>query len=213
MTPDTTDGTVTARGEAVVPGRPDEGIWTIEVTALGPVPDEALGDVATRTSALTALLDELGVPAELRSTSGVSVREEFDHVDGKQVRRGFRASDVTTVRLREPAVAGRLLQGAIERAQAQVRGPSWWIAPDNPARVEACRQATVEARRKAEAYAEALGLALGPVVEIREPGAGASPVARGRGFAIAAMEATVDVDPGELIIEARVEVTFTLEGA
>ena len=44
-------------------------------------------------------------------------------------------------------------------------GPRWWIAPDNPARVEACRQAAAEAKRKAEAYADALGLRLGAVAE------------------------------------------------
>jgi uncharacterized protein YggE len=205
-----TDATVTARGEAVVPGRPDEGIWTIDVSALGAQPDQALTEVGTRSRSLSGLLDELGVPQEMRSTSGLSVHEEFDHVDGKQVRRGFRAQGSTTVRLTDPTVAGRLIQGAVERAEAQVRGPSWWIAPDNPARIEACRRAAAEAKRKAEAYAEALGLHLGAVVEIREPGIGPAPMPRARGFALAAAEVAVDVDPGELNVEARVEVTFAL---
>jgi hypothetical protein len=205
-----TDATVTARGHAVVPGRPDEGIWTIEISELGTEPDAALAVVGERTQALTALLDELAVPSEMRSTSGLTVREEFDHVDGRQVRRGFRAHGSTTVRLRGPALAGRLLLGATERAGAQVHGPTWWIAPDNPARVEACRRAAAEATRKAEAYAEALGMRLGSVVEIREPGTGSAPMPRARGFALAAAEVALEVDPGELQVDAQVEVTFTL---
>ena len=211
MTTETTAATVTARGGAVVPGRPYEGIWTIELTALADGPDAALADVASKGQALTALLDEIGIDAVMRSTSGVSVREEFDHVDGTQVRRGFRAHTTTTVRLQDPTIAGRLIQGAAERAQAQVRGPSWWVAPDNPARVEACRRAAVEAKRKAEAYAEALDLRLGPVVEIREPSTGPSPMPRARGLTLTAAEVAIDVDPGELNVEAQVEVTFELE--
>lgn len=210
MTTDTSAATVTARGEAVVSGRPDEGIWTIELTALADGPDAALAEVASRGQAAAALLDEMGIDMAMRSTSGVSVREEFDHVDGTQVRRGFRAHATTTVRLEDPTIAGRLIQGAAERAQAQVRGPSWWIAPDNPARVEACRRAAVEAKRKAEAYADALDLRLGPVVEIREPSTGPSPMPRARGLTLAAAEVAIDVDPGELNVEAQVEVTFAL---
>jgi uncharacterized protein YggE len=205
-----TEPTVTARGEATVPGRPDEGVWTITVGALDATPDAALSDVGTRSEALEAALGELGVGAEQRSTTGVTVREEFDYADGKQVHRGFRAQNVVTVRLADHAVAGKLLQASIEKAKAEVRGPVWWIAPDNPARIEACKQAAAEARRKAEAYAEALGMRLGAVAEIREASAGGvSPMPRG--MALAASESAIDVDPGELNVDAQVEVSFRLE--
>jgi len=204
------DPTVTARGEATVPGRPDQGVWTITIGALDATPDAALSGVGTRSEALDAVLSELGVAAEQRSTTGVTVREEFDYAEGKQVHRGFRAQNVITVRLADHAVAGKLLQASIEKAKAEVRGPVWSIAPDNPARIEACKQAAAEARRKAEAYAEALGMRLGDVAEIREAAAGGvSPMPRS--MALAASEAAIDVDPGELNVDAQVEVSFRLE--
>jgi uncharacterized protein len=200
--------TVTARGEAVVPGEPDEGIWVIAVSSLENTPDAALADVGERSTALDGLLDELEVPKEKRSTTGVTVREEFEYADGKQVHRGFRAENLLTVRLMDASIAGRLLQGSIARAKASVRGPTWWIAPDNPARMEACRRAAVEAKKKAEAYADALGLRLGPVAEIREPDPGTGPI---RPVMMRAAEvSTVEVDPGELLVEAQVEVSFHL---
>jgi uncharacterized protein YggE len=211
-----TPATVTARGEAVASARPDEGIWTIELSALDAAPEKALGNVTERSRSLEALLGELGVPAEKRSTSGVIVREEYDYVDGKQTRRGFRAENTVTIRVADPAIAGRLIQDATTRVQANVRGPAWWIAPGNPARLDACRNAVEAARRKAEAYAEALGLALGPVLEVREPGAGIQPLPKGGGVlamrAMAAEAAPITVDPGELEVEATVEVTFRLDG-
>lgn len=207
-----TEPTVTARGEATVPGRPDHGVWTITVGALDTTPDAALGEVGTRSEALEAVLGELGVAAEQRSSTGVTVREEFDYADGKQVHRGFRAQNVVTVRLADHAVAGKLLQASIEKAKAEVRGPVWWIAPDNPARIEACKRAAAEARRKAEAYAEALGMRVGSVAEIREAsGGGAIPMPRARAMTLAAADTPIEVDPGELNVEAQVQVSFRLE--
>jgi uncharacterized protein YggE len=206
--------TVTARGEAVAAARPDEGIWTIEVGALDASPDQALATVAAQSKELESLLAELGVPAAKRSTTGVTVREEHDWEGGRQTHRGYRAQNLVTVRLADPAIAGRLIEGAIARAKASVRGPTWWIAPGNEARLEACRQAAAAAKRKAEAYADALGLRLGEVAEIREPaGGGIEPVPPPRPIALrAAPEPSLEVDPGELQVNAVVEVTFQLDG-
>jgi uncharacterized protein len=207
--------TVTARGEAVAPTRPDEGIWTIEVSSLDASPDQALATVGSQSKELEALLGELGVPTEKRSTTGVTVREEHDWEGGKQTHRGYRAQNLVTVRLADPAIAGQLIEGAIARAKASVRGPTWWIAPDNHARLAACRQAAAEAKRKAEAYADALGLHLGAVAEIRESTGGAiepRPLAAPIALRTAAPEPPLQVDPGELEVRAQVEVTFQLDG-
>jgi uncharacterized protein len=208
-----TGATVTSRGEAVARARPDEGIWMIDVSSLDASPDQALAKVGERSKELETLLGELGVPTEKRSTTGVTVGEEYDWADGKRTHRGYRAQNVVTVRLADPAMAGRLIEGAIARAKASVRGPTWWISPGNEARLEACRQATSEAKRKAEAYAEALGLRLGAVADIREPAQGGIepwPVARAVALG-GAREPSLEVDPGELEVQAQVEVTFHLD--
>ena len=193
-----------------MPGKPDEGIWMIELSSLDATPDAALVEVGVRSEQLDRLLDELEVPRDKRSTTGVTVQEEFDYTEGKQTHRGYRAQNLVTVRLEQATVAGRLIQESIARAKANVRGPTWWIAPDNPARVEACRRAAAEAKRKADAYASALGLRLGPVVEVREP---ATPGELPRPGVMRTMAAssTVEVDPGELNVGAQVEVTFRLD--
>ena len=207
--------TVTARGEAVSRAKPDEGIWTFEVSSLDATPEKALATVGKGSTELEALLAELGVAPEKRSTTGVSVREEHDWAEGKQTHRGYRAQNVVTVRLADSAIAGRLIEGSIARAKASVSGPMWWIAPDNEARVEACRQATAEAKRKAQAYADALGLQLGDVAEIREPIRGGIVPRQPLGGAMtlrSAPEPALEVDPGELEVQAQVEVTFHLDG-
>ena len=84
---------------------------------------------------------------------------------------------------------------------------------------EVCSQAALQARRKAEAYASALGVKLGPVVRVADPGtaapqfampvaAPAAQMARSGGPEAAPL---VAVDPGTMDLSAAVEVTFRLE--
>ena len=67
--------TVRVRGEAVVPGEPDEVRVSLLITALEPTPEEAMSTVARRSDELEAVLGDLEVPRSGRSTTGVSVRE------------------------------------------------------------------------------------------------------------------------------------------
>lgn len=204
--------TVTVRGHAVVPGQPDEVGLTLAVSALAATPEEALTEAAERSRRLEAILDELEVPRASRTTTGLSVSEEREYERERWRHKGYRASNRVQVRLDQAAIVGRLLQEAIARAEAAIDGPEWRIAIDNPARTEACRQAAADARRRAEAYAEALGLHLGEVLRVSEPGIG---VIRAERHAVAALAAgpapEITVEAGEMEVAAAIDVTFRLE--
>jgi hypothetical protein len=204
--------TVTVRGSAVVLAVPDESVWTLELNHVVDDARAALEDVARRTRDLSSLLDELGVPVAGRSTSEAVVSEELDHVEGRQVHRGFRAWAELTVRVGDPVVASRMVELAVGRCRAQVRGPTWVVAPDNPARAQACREAAAEAQQKAAGYAEALGLRLGPVVEIRDADAVPAAPRPMRVMQAVAYEASLEISPGRLQVGAAVDVTFRLLG-
>jgi uncharacterized protein YggE len=101
----------------------------------------------------------------------------------------------------------------VARAEAHVDGPWWSVDIDNPARLEACRRAAASARRRAEAYAEALGVRLGMLEGAAEPGVALpGPPPRGGLLAFDAVEAEpVPVQPGEQLVSASVELTYVLE--
>jgi uncharacterized protein YggE len=71
--------TVTVVGEAAIRTEPDEAFVWVTLSAVDQSPGPALADVAKRSDALAALLDELGVGRAHRSTTGVTVAEDFDH--------------------------------------------------------------------------------------------------------------------------------------
>lgn len=200
--------TVTVRGDGLVRTEPDEAVLWITLTALEDRPGAALKDVSGRSTALVALLNELGVREADRSTTGIAVGEEFEH----SVSLGHRASSGVSVRLTDPELIGKLISRATQDLDARIGGPRWLISLDNPVRLEAARRAAADAGRKAEAYAEGVGAKVGRLIRLTEPGDHAGPARRlaaaSRG---APVHDSIPIEPGEHEIAASIQATFALE--
>lgn len=203
--------TVTVRGDGLVRAEPDEAVLWITLTALEERPGEALADVSARTTALVALLDEIGVAAGDRSTTGIAVGEEFDHRQDGRVSLGHRAASGVSVRLADPELIGRLISRATQDLDARIGGPRWLISLDNPVRLDAARLAAADARRKAEAYAEGVGAKVGPLIRLSEPGEHMRAHAVALHSRGAPAHDTIPVEPGEHEIAASIQATFALE--
>jgi hypothetical protein len=116
------------------------------------------------------------------------------------------------------------LIGELVGVGARVQGPEWLVDPTNVAYEDARSRAAEDARRRADAYASALGLRTMGVSWVAEPGlrkggeattplGGAMPgslmsLARGGG---ADEEDVIDVSPDEIRIGAQVEVGFRFD--
>ena len=92
------------------------------------------------------------------------------------------------------------------------------VDPDDPARLEAYRQAAQDARRRAETYAEALGLRLRAVESLEEPDSRRWPTGDMEVVHTAALqsggaEAAVPVNLGTINVQAMLNATFALEGS
>jgi uncharacterized protein YggE len=206
--------TATVRGVGDARTSPDEASVSLVIEAIEQTAAAALAKVAERTQAVLELCDELGIEPTARVTTGASVADHGEHDrEGRWQHRGFRAWNQIVVRVGEASVVGELIAGAVDRG-VQVNGPSWTIALDNPARVAACREAALDARRRAEAYADALGMRVGALVAVRDPGTGVPPPPPGP-LRFAAMDAGsadgLPVEAGEQVVTAVVEVEFQLE--
>lgn len=215
--------TVSVRGEAIINAKPDAIEVLLEIKAKGSAPDEALREAASRSERLQSILAELDIPTERRSTTHLAVSEEVEHDKQWNARHvGYSATNRTSVTLNDPNLLGRLMKDATEQAQARIIGPWWRINLDNPARVRACEEAASEARRKATAYAKALGATLAGVIDVFEPDFSYSFRQRNDRFAIRETSTTalwadvagtneIPLQVGELDVAAVVAVKFALE--
>ncbi len=201
---------VSVVGTAVLRAEPDEAIVVVTLSALKDGPGPALEDVAHRSKALVALLDEFGIASSERSTTGVSVHEDFDHTSEGRRSLGHRAASAIAVRLTDLDLIGRLVTRATTELDARVDGPQWQIAAENPIRLEAARQAAKDGQRKAQAYAEGVGARLGALIRLAEPESAAFPRRAGNIIAASAASGDLLVEPGEQDITATIQVTFAL---
>jgi uncharacterized protein len=214
------DATIKIQGQGSAPTVPDGIRFRLTLSAIRPRSDDALQDVTARSERLDALLTDLGIPDEARSTSGLSIREQRDWVtettDGahreRSVHRGYEAQNSILVRLDDPAMSGRLVQRAVEDADAFVDGPWWHVAAENPGHLEACAEAARDARRRAEAYTRALGLRLGAVRSITD--SVATPWERPAGMMLAgggrAASEGIGID-ANLELSATVTITYDID--
>jgi uncharacterized protein YggE len=125
--------TVSVVGEAAIRTQPDEAFLSITLSALHESPGSALADVAKRSESLATMLDELGISSEDRSTTGVTVGEEFDHTDQGRRSLGHRAIASTSVRLVDTELIGKVLMRSSGELDARIAGPSWRVSQNHPA--------------------------------------------------------------------------------
>jgi uncharacterized protein len=200
--------TIKVRGRGTVPMRPDEAILTFELVSIADAPAEAFAETSRRAAALDAVLDEQGIDRDARSTVGIVLHEHQEFDVGGEPRRAHRAATTVNVRLAELDAVPRLLESALERAEAYVRGPTWRLSDTSGASAEACRRAIMDASDSAAAYAGAIGLRVGNVQSVEDvtpPDAGPA-----RGLVLHAVEAP-PIYPGELVVSASVDMVFELE--
>jgi uncharacterized protein len=211
MPADTPPPTVTVWGQAVVRTEPDEAVLSLTLTVLEDAPGAAVADVTGRSAALVGMLDEFGVTRADRSTTGITVEEEYEHTESGRHLLGHRATSNMSVRLTDPEQVGQLVTRAADELSARIHGLRWLVSPDNAVRIEAARRAAADAERRARAYAEGIGAALGPLILLSESGyvPDSVPVRRARaGFAAGA--GPMPVETGEQAVTASIEATFAL---
>jgi uncharacterized protein len=201
--------TVTVIGEAAIRTEPDEAIVWITLSATEASPGPALADVANRGEALAQMLDELSIARADRSTTGVTVSEEFEHTNEGRRSLGHRAQASMLVRLADTETIGRLMMRASDELDARIAGPRWRISMSNPAWLEAATHAAERAKEKAAAYAAGVGARLGALVALSEPEHDFPMITAAARHAGGGPD--VHVEAGEHEVVAAVKATFAVE--
>jgi uncharacterized protein YggE len=122
---------------------------------------------------------------------------------------GYRAANIVRVELDDLARLGPVIDAAVGAGANDVEGIEFTLSNEAPHRMEALRKASQEARAKAQAIAEALGVRPGVLIEATEGGVEVVPP-RPVAFVREALAAT-PVQPGELTVRATVTVRYAIE--
>ncbi len=204
-------------GEAVVTAAPDRVVVALGVTAQAPEARVAQEQVNQAMQRVIAAIEEAGVPEVRIQTAGLSLHPVYSQPDPRRQGLqqedpriiGFRASNVVRVQVDQPGTIASVIDAGLGAGANQLQGISFELADDTLQRAEALGQAVGNARRKAEALAQAGGVELGALQRIEEAEAGGfEPMHRMASFAD--MESGTPVQPGEVRVRAQVVLTYRI---
>ncbi len=201
---------VIATGEASL--APDLAVVSFAVTGSGKQLAPTRDEVNARSSSVLARLRELGVAHADLNAPDVGIHPEYDYRKGQRLT-GYRVMRQMMARVRDLDHLGDVLDGLVTAGANEVHGAQMSSSDPSSAEHEALRAAVAAARAKAEAVADAGGVALAGLARVEEEPAHAAPMPRTRMLAAGAMaeDAPTEVAAGDLTVTRRVRAWFAIE--
>jgi len=209
--PADTDPRIIVTGEGSVSVAPDYAQVSGGVRTEAPTAKDATDANSKAMTAVIAALRDAGIAQKDIQTSQFAVRPVYvQQSNNQQKLSGFSVSNQVTVQVRQLGQLGDVLDRMV-RAGATDIGNVALLHADLSKELDQARQGAIaDARRKAELYAHASGVTLGPVVWITEETAYPPPVPFGARAAAAPAMSAVPVTVGEDKLQARVTVGFAV---
>lgn len=203
--------TVTGEGEARA--APDMAAIQLGVTTQAPGAAEAMRRNSDQQRAVIEALAGAGIEQADIQTSGLNLNPVMDYAEGRAPSvTGYQASNMVTVRVRDVARLGEVLDAIVAAGANEINGISFMREDGADSEDEARRAAVEDARHKAEVLAEAAGLTLGPVLVLRDTPAMEGPRPMMMEARAASDAAKVPIAAGEVAITAQVQMEFALTG-
>jgi uncharacterized protein YggE len=208
---------ITVTGDATVEVPPDEATVRVGILHQGGTAKEAQDEANKIANATLKAIKDLGVPADHIQTSRLTINANVVQPrpgsgDAPRIT-SYTASNVISVTLENLALVGPVVDAGLTDGSNLLEGVQFGLKNDGPPREQALRFAVAEARAKAVAMAEALGVPLGPVQELTENGVSIVTLDKRatETFAVAARAvAPTTVSVGQLEVRASVILKYTI---
>lgn len=174
---------------------------------------EAVADNNTQSQEVSNAIRALGIVAKDIQTTNFSIypQQQFDD-KGQLVGINYVVDNTVYVTVRDIAKVGDVLTAAVQAGANSVNNISFDVEDKTQALSEARKAAVANARAQAEELAEAAGVELGPIQTISVYGGAPMPVYEGKGIGGAvALDSSVPVSPGQLILSVDVNIVYSIE--
>lgn len=189
----------------------------VATISAGVVTQAVDGNTAMRQNAeqMAKVMDAIhaaGIAEKDIQTSGINLNPQYRYAENEAPKiTGYQARNVVSLKVRDIAKLGKVLDALAAQGANEINGPSFQIDQPEPVYDEARLAALKKAQARAETYAKALGLRVRRIVSISEGGGFQPPVPMLRVQAMAAKaEMDTSVSPGETTVSVNLDVVFEL---
>lgn len=193
---------------------PDLAVIQAGVVTQAPTAAEAMQQNNAQMSKVLAALRSAGVAERDIQTARIGLSPQYRYADNKPpVITGYQASNQVSIRFRDVAKSGSILDALVREGANDISGPNLTIDKPEAALDEARVDAVKKARARAELYAQAAGLKVDRILAISESGAlppSPMPVVM-RASAGFVQDKAMEVVAGERELNVTVSVRFLLK--
>lgn len=206
---------VTGSGSAEV--EPDQLEVSFAIESVAEQTEDAMEDNAERSRRVITALERAGVEEDDIETVGFNVSPEYDYSNrrnGEPARiTGYKVYNTIRVRTLDLTKSGELIETGVRVGADRVSGLGFGLADPQAHRAKAIAEATSNARRDAEALAQAAGLELAGILEITlDPEQGVRPYAARMEMGAMA-SAAPEIRAGDVSLTARVRIVYEVRTA
>ncbi|HXL98970.1 MAG TPA: SIMPL domain-containing protein [Rhizomicrobium sp.] len=202
--------TVTGQGE--VKGAPNQAQLSAGVVTTAKTAAAALAANTRAMNAVFATLKKAGIADKDMQTSDFSVQPQYASVNapsGQQRVTGYQVSNTVSVTVENLATLGPTLDALVSSGANSIGEIAFGIKDPRPLLAQARAAAVADAMLRAQTYAKAAGVTLGPITSIGEGGFEAERPMMALGM-LKANAAPVPVAAGEQSVTAGVSITWEL---
>jgi uncharacterized protein len=191
---------------------PDLAIISAGVVTQARDAKSAMAGNATAMARVLTALRGAGVADRDMATAQIGLSPQYRYAENQPpVVTGYQANNSVSIRFRDVAKSGAILDALVAAGANQISGPTLTLDKPEAAQDEARADAIKTARARAELYAKAAGMTVKRIVAISEMGDVSRPmpmmVQRGM---MAETAAKSEIVPGEQDVGVSVSVTFEL---
>lgn len=220
--------TISVSGDGEVLAAPDIATISFTVQEEGKTVSAAQDLVSTKTKAVLAALDKVGIPSKDIKTESYNSNPKYEYQQtasivctnsycppnpGKQVIVGYQVSQSVNVTVRNLDLVNNTVAALGKAEISNMYGPNFAIDKEDDLKAEARKQAIAKARAKAEVLARDLGVTLVRIVSFSEGGNYPIMYASksvGLGMADSASAPAPELPRGEQKITSNVSVTYEI---
>lgn len=204
--------TISMPGHGQVKAAPDQVQITAGVSTSAPTAAQALTTNTARMKGVFDALRKLGVPEKNIQTVNFSVSPQYTGGNNNERPKltGYQVSNEVSVLLEDVGKLGTALDALVTSGSNQMHGINFSIRETAPLLARARADAIADAKTRAETYAKAAGVTLGPIQSISEGTTVEPPRPMYRVMNMAAAERSVPVAAGEESVSADVSVVWEI---
>lgn len=200
--------TMTLQGEGSVAVVPDIAILNIGVETINQNLGVAQEENAIISRRILNVFEEMGIREEDIQTGMYNINKQYEYVDGKQIDKGYRVTNLFQVKVRNIEMVGEVIDAAVEQGANLIQGITFDVDNENYYYQIALNLSLKSALNKAKAIGRSMGYKIMEIpLEIVEESYNVAPLE----YSYSRKEIQTPIEPGQKQIVAKVRAIFSYQ--